>query len=272
MRGVPRTFLLRVAVASVLAVVAGSTALGAPDARDGGGGPRIRFAPTRHDFGALRSDQRVAHDWVYHNDGDAPLRILSTRPQCGCTAVVPSDDPVPPGGTGTLRVTFDAAGLHGTIRKSLAVTSNDPVQPRVLLTITADVTPVDEPVDESGHPRIAGQSMLVGGCVSCHAEPARGKTGAELYSAVCAMCHGPDGNGGKAAPSIREPSYLGSLSDVELSTAIAYGTANPNMPGFLDLMGGPLSANQVDSLVRLMRSWSDSKETVEPRSGGGRPR
>jgi hypothetical protein len=33
------------------------------------------------------------------------------------------------------------------------------------------------------------------------------------------------------------------------------------MPGFLDLMGGPLDAAQVDSLVRLMRSWERGSDT-----------
>jgi mono/diheme cytochrome c family protein len=234
-------------------------------------GPRLRFESETHDFGDLRSDQKVTYEWVYHNDGDQPLEILSTRPSCGCTAVLPDDTPVPPGERGVMVVTFDGAGMRGTIRKSLAVLSNDEVRPRALLTITANVTPVAEPVDESGHPRIAGQSMLVGECASCHAAPAKGKTGTELYVAICAMCHGSDGVGGRA-PSIREASYLSSRSDDELHTAIAYGTANPNMPGFLDLMGGPLSSKQVDSLVRVLRSWDRPAATPshDPGSAGGR--
>lgn len=218
------------------------------------GQPRIRFDESTHDFGALRSDQPTEYAWPFHNDGDAPLTILGTRPSCGCTATTLSDEPVPPGGTGHLRVTFDPAGMEGSIRKTLAVVSDDPERSRMLLTILAEVEPVEVRREEGAHPRIAGRSMLVGDCASCHAAPAAGKAGRPLYDAVCAMCHGADGDG-PLAPSIREPSYLASRTDAELHDVLAYGTANPKMPGFSELMGGPLDEDQIASLVLLMRSW-----------------
>ena len=217
-------------------------------------GPSIRFDETTHDFGTIRSDQPVAYDWPFRNLGDAPLRIVRTRPQCGCTATVLGEEAVPPGGRGTMNVTFDPVGLEGGVRKSLAVMSDDPRKPRVLLTLVAEVVPVEVPREEGQHPRIAGQSLLVGACAGCHAAPAAGKLGPELFAAVCAACHGGDGSG-VHAPSIRNPSYLAARTDEELQQAISYGSADPRMPGFLDLMGGPLDTAQVDSLVRLIRSW-----------------
>jgi len=238
----------------VLAVVAmAAGAAGPADAPSNG--PRIRFDETTHDFGALRSDRPVEFAWTFHNDGDAPLTILGTRPSCGCTATALDDEPVPPGGTGTLRVTFDPAGMHGRVRKSLAVMSDDPVHSRLLLTLRAEVTPVaSRERAEGGHPPISGRSMLTGECATCHATPAAGKSGKALWDAVCAMCHGPNGDG-PLAPSVRETSYLSSRSDEELTQAIAYGSANPKMPGFSELMGGPLGSEQIESLVRWMRSW-----------------
>jgi mono/diheme cytochrome c family protein len=217
-------------------------------------GPSIRFDEMTHDFGTIRSDQPVEYDWPFRNEGDAPLLIVRTRPQCGCTATVLDDEPVPPGESGTMKVTFDPIGLEGGVRKSLAVMSDDPRKPHVLLTLVAEVIPIEVPREDGEHPRIAGQSLLVGECAGCHAAPAAGKSGAELYAAVCATCHGEDG-GGVHAPSIRDPSYLAARTDEELQQAISYGSANPRMPGFLDLMGGPLDGAQVESLVRLMRSW-----------------
>lgn len=225
-----------------------------------GPGPAVRFDETTHDFGTLRSDQPVEYHWPFFNDGDAPLRIVKTRPQCGCTATVLEDEPVPPGGRGTMKVTFDPLGLDGSVRKSLAVMTDDPRTPRVLLTLLASVVPVEIPRKEGEHPRVAGQSMLVGECASCHAAPAAGKHGEELYAAICASCHGDDG-AGVHAPSIREASYLAGKTDEDLHQAISYGSANPKMPGFLDLMGGPLDTSQVDSLVRLMRSWEHGSDT-----------
>jgi mono/diheme cytochrome c family protein len=68
------------------------------------------------------------------------------------------------------------------------------------------------------------------------------------------MCHGPEGQG-RLAPGLRAGDYLSAHDDQALAQAIAYGTPNPKMPGFSDLMGGPLDANQIASLVRLLRAW-----------------
>ena len=219
-----------------------------------GTGPIIRFEKTAHDFGKLPSDSKVAFSWSFRNIGDAPLKITGTRPQCGCTATVQDDTLIPPGGSGSLEITFDPAGLSGSIRKSLAVRTNERSERRTLLEIMATVIPVERKVEEGTHPPTAGQSLLIGSCAGCHAAPAAGRTGADLYAAVCAMCHGDNATGG-LAPSLREQDYLASRDDVELHGYITYGSANPKMPGFSALMGGPLSEPQIDSLVELLRTW-----------------
>jgi hypothetical protein len=244
-------------VAVALAVGLALTAI--PSAGEEAGaeaeGPRIRFDVYTHDFGPLRSDERREYAWVYHNDGDAPLSILQTYTSCGCTAAVLDGESVPPGGSGVLTVAFEAAGLRGSIRKSIAVASNDPSTPRLLLTVTADILEEKVVREEGSHPPIAGQSILVGECATCHAKPAGRKTGEDLYAAVCAMCHGPAGEGRSTGPALGTAEYLAAHSDREIGTAIAYGTANPRMPGFIDLMGGPLSQDQIDSLVEFVREW-----------------
>jgi mono/diheme cytochrome c family protein len=240
-----------------LAVAAAAVVVGGAEGEYGKRGPRLRFETTTHDYGNLRTDQGVVtHRWIYHNDGDEPLRIIGTRPSCGCTATVVERGEIPPGGRGALEVTFDPSGQRGTVRKTLAVTSNDPTDPSVLLTIRARVEVVAPPEPEPGaHPPTGGQSLLMGDCASCHAEPAAGKTGEPLWSVVCAMCHGSEGQGGEHGPSLRTADYLSSRDDEALSVAIAYGTSNPRMPGFAELMGGPLSEEQVRSLVELVRRW-----------------
>jgi mono/diheme cytochrome c family protein len=231
-------------------------------------GPRLRFETQTHDFGQLRSDQGVVtYRWVYHNDGDEPLRILGTRPSCGCTATAVDDREIPSGGHGALEVTFDPSEQHGTVRKTLGVSSNDPTDPHVLLTIRAKVEVIAPPEPEAGaHPPTGGQSLLMGDCATCHAQPAAGKTGEPLWSAICAMCHGSEGQGAEHGPSLRTPDHLVSRDDEELAVAIAYGTSNPRMPGFAELMGGPLSEEQVRSLVELVRRWGPlSGKNLGPR-------
>jgi cytochrome c5 len=240
------------ALAPLLAALAlaGPTAAAA----EANGGPRIRFEKTDHDFGKIPSDRKETLKWVFHNDGDEPLKIVSTRPSCACTALVVQTEPIPPGGTGTIDVTYDPTGQYGQVRKTVAVTSNDLANRVVLLSMKAEVIPSGNTEIGNGHPSISGQSPLMGPCGSCHSAPARGKSGAALYTAVCAMCHGPKAEGGRA-PSLRDASDPGTRDDKALADTIAYGTVDPRMPGYSDMMGGPLDKGQIESLVRLLREW-----------------
>jgi cytochrome c553 len=255
----------RLLVAACVALAAVSVA-----SDSGTGKPRIRFDALTHDFGEIRSDQKVEHLWVFHNDGDAPLEIVQLLTSCGCTMTVLDSKVVAPRAGGTIKVVFDPAGQQGSVRKSLSVVSNDPDGGRTLLTVKAFVRPVDTAqVSSGGHPPFTGQSLLMGPCASCHAEPSRGKHGAELYAAICAMCHGAEGTGGRA-PTLRDPGYLEGNSDDRLVEAIAFGTANPRMPGFSELMGGPLSEEQIRSVVQLLRHWGPAGgSTAGPPSPGG---
>lgn len=216
--------------------------------------PKTRWESTTHDFGTITADAKVDYHWPIHNDGTAPLEIVNTFPSCGCTASLIEGGAIEPGGSGSLHVTFDAAGQSGDVRKTIAVVTTDPVKPRTILTIKAKVLPPVNPRVSSGHPPILGQSLLGSGCADCHAKPASGKTGAELYAAICAMCHGADATGA-LSHGLRDADYLASRDDKALAEAIAYGTANPRMPGYSTDMGGPLSAEQIDSLVRQLRAW-----------------
>jgi mono/diheme cytochrome c family protein len=251
------------AVVSCLVVAIVSLTLAADgEAPPATGGPVLRFAETTHDFGTIRSDQKQTISWTYRNDGRAPLEIVNTAPSCGCTSAVQGES-VAPGGTGSMTVTYDPAGQSGDVRKTLTVFTNDPVHPRTILTLRAKVVPNDEEPMPGGHPRFTGQSLLMGSCAGCHATTAQGKSGKELYGAVCAMCHGAAAEGGKA-PGLRDPAYLASRDDKALAEAIAYGTANPKMPGFSDVMGGPLDAAQVASLVKLLRTWGPPPPSTPP--------
>lgn len=253
-------------------VLAAVAAVGVAVAQSVGLGPRIRFEKSTHDFGRLRPDQKVTYDWVFRNEGDAPLEIGFTRSTCGCAASVVEDEQVPPGGSGTLRVSFDPAGQQGSVRKTLLVVSNDPIRPHVRLTLRADVEFVESAQGPEGHPLITGQSLLMGECAGCHAAPARDKSGEALWDAVCSMCHGSDGQGSAGkAPSLRSSDYLATRSDDDLHLAITYGTANPRMPGFSNLMGGPLDESQIRSLVALIREWGPASGAPPGDRGDSQP-
>jgi hypothetical protein len=62
---------------------------------------------------------------------------------CGCAAALVSDKKLEPGKSGKVKVTFNTQGYAGEVVKYIYVESDDPIQPRVQLKITAaiDVPP-----------------------------------------------------------------------------------------------------------------------------------
>jgi cytochrome c oxidase cbb3-type subunit 3 len=81
--------------------------------------------------------------------------------------------------------------------------------------------------------------------------------GRELYADMCAVCHGPAGEGYRAdqAPRIAHPDFLSAATDRFLRQAIARGRSGTTMSAWSSERGGPLSSADVDALVDLLRSW-----------------
>lgn len=74
-----------------------------------------------------------------------------------------------------------------------------------------------------------------------------------LYGENCAGCHGVEGRPG-AAIALDDPVYLALIDDVTLRRVTADGVPGTAMPGFARRAGGPLTEQQVDLIVREMRS------------------
>lgn len=254
----PSVAVLSAILASCLIIPSGMVR-GVEEKPDSTPGPMIKFDRTTHDLGKMNSDERREFAWEFSNVGNMPLEVLKVRTSCGCTATFLEETRIPPGGNGRIDIVFDASGISGSVRKTITVSTNDVAGRYTILTLLAEVTLVEEEAEErDGHPRTAGRSLFSSDCASCHAAPAAGKTGNELYAAICAMCHGPEGTGG-IAPSLRPAGYLASRSSEDIEMTIAYGTADPHMPGYIEMMGGPLSQAQVNSLLELIETW----QTVE---------
>src|SRR5262245_36980435 len=79
---------------------------------------------------------------------------------------------------------------------------------------------------------------------------------ATLYGENCAGCHGTDGRPG-AAVALADPVYLAVADDATLRRVTAEGVPGTAMPGFARRAGGSLTDEQVDLIVREMRSrWA----------------
>ena len=84
------------------------------------------------DFGAIEKGKPVTHEFEFVNNGSAPLIISNVKPSCGCTTPEWTRDPIPVGGTGYIKATYNAANA-GAFNKTITVNAN--VEGQVVLTI-----------------------------------------------------------------------------------------------------------------------------------------
>jgi hypothetical protein len=94
-----------------------------------------------HDFGIIPKETPVSKVFKIKNTGNNPLIISDAKASCGCTVPKRPQEPIAPGDTGELEVTFTSnPGQEGTrINKTITVSANIPGGMK-LLTIKGEVT------------------------------------------------------------------------------------------------------------------------------------
>ncbi|MCH5232255.1 MAG: DUF1573 domain-containing protein [Muribaculaceae bacterium] len=85
----------------------------------------MKFKETVFDFGNIKENGGpVTHEFVFENDGDAPLVINSARAECGCTKPEYPQQAIAPGKTGVIKVTYNPLGRPGGFTKNVVIRSN----------------------------------------------------------------------------------------------------------------------------------------------------
>lgn len=88
------------------------------------------LSPMEHDFGSY--DERVTKfcTFVYKNVGRQPLVIYQAEPDCGCTSVKFSREPLAVGKTDSIVVSYDGNGfLPGIFQKCITIHTNGSSKP-----------------------------------------------------------------------------------------------------------------------------------------------
>ncbi len=88
-------------------------------------GAFITWEKATHDFGDINQGDKIEHTFRFTNIGNEPLIITNVSTQCGCTA--PKGwprDPVQPGDTGEITISFNSTGKFGRQNKVATVISN----------------------------------------------------------------------------------------------------------------------------------------------------
>jgi len=87
--------------------------------------PVITFKTTEHDFGKINeADGRVTTVFEFKNEGMEPLVLSNVRASCGCTTPKWTREPIEPGQTGQITVTYNPNGRPGRFQKTVTITSN----------------------------------------------------------------------------------------------------------------------------------------------------
>lgn len=89
-------------------------------------GPEITFKTMTHDFGTIHASKGpVSYEYEFKNTGDKPLVIVSvTNGGCGCTTPEFTQEPIQPGGTGIVKITFSPEGRKGEFKREVKVKTN----------------------------------------------------------------------------------------------------------------------------------------------------
>lgn len=128
----------------------------------------------------MEKDGKVTCQMRVVNTGTEPLLIVKVQAGCGCTGINYPMDPIQPGDTAAVSITYNPSGRPGQFTKQALIFTNT-TSKRTILEITGNVIPTDKTLDKqypisAGSLRITQQSMPLG-------ELTRGKGKTEFLSA-----------------------------------------------------------------------------------------
>lgn len=188
------------------------------------------------------------------NVGPNEVTIHSVRASCGCTT--PQVPTLPwklaPGEHGSFTVAADLRGKTGVFQKSVILDTTDGMKllyVKVNIPAGGGVAGIDSRSRNMQLAQADRQVVFRGDCASCHVQPAIGKMGESLFVAACGICHEaehratmvPDLHALKQKPT---PAYW--------EAWIRNGKVGSLMPAFAQEHGGPLTEEQIASLVAFM--------------------
>ncbi len=111
-----------------------------------GSGPSIYFLEDSWDFGEITPDELPTHTFKFKNIGDEVLIIKGTRVSCeSCIDPIISTGELNPGEVGELKITVNSLDMIGRFTKRIYVESNDPVNPRAVITVSGFIKEKNEP-------------------------------------------------------------------------------------------------------------------------------
>ena len=108
-------------------------------------GPEITFKETSHDFGNIPFKGNGSYEFVFVNTGNEPLILSQPKSSCGCTVPEWPRQPILPGESNVIKVTYKNTDRPGNFNKYVTVFSNALINKEIKLHIKGTVE--QEPTD-----------------------------------------------------------------------------------------------------------------------------
>jgi len=106
-------------------------------------GPAISVDKDTHDYGDISYDANGECEFTVTNTGTEDLIITGARGSCGCTVPTYPKEPIAPGQTAVIKVTYDTKRV-GPFTKSVTINSNASNEPVKVVKIKGTVGPKPE--------------------------------------------------------------------------------------------------------------------------------
>lgn len=208
--------------------------------------PVLAWDADMHEYHAKLGDPTALVSFYLTNTSPVDAVVNSVVTSCGCTTahLPPMPWTLKPGESGKIDASVNLAGKSGTLIKTLTVNSTAGTK-----SLQVRVYMPDPQVERAQNMEMAKgdrQAVFKNNCVTCHVAPGEGKKGAELYTAVCGVCHESPNRASMVADlhNLKHPT-----DRTFWKTWITAGKPDSLMPAFNKAAGGPLTDEQIDSLA-----------------------
>jgi mono/diheme cytochrome c family protein len=195
------------------------------------------------------------------------VTVLTVHTSCGCTAAQLPSSPwiLKPGEGGEVAATMNLAGKFGTVTKTVTVVSSAGSTPLLVKAVLPKdaYEQMQRMSERSRNMQVAAadrQAVFRGDCARCHVETSIGKTGKDLFTSACAICHESE-HRATMVPGLR--GRPGTFHRDYWSQWIRQGKEGTLMPAFEHSKGGPLTEEQIESLADYL-AGEFAKEKAEP--------
>ncbi|MBK7749707.1 MAG: DUF1573 domain-containing protein [Candidatus Obscuribacter sp.] len=213
--------------------------------------PLFRVDATTKDLGKVAEGEDLVATFAIYNDGLKPLKVFDVKTDCGCTDLSWQSKLIEPGQSTKLTVHIDTTMKQGAVTKQIRFKSNDSNYSFGALNMLVDVENMHTMMGEGGKAKIFTAEK----CAHCHVDNGVGAFGKDLFEADCAMCHRRQAESKiLVGPEIEKVEYKDAAQIRHMQEVISFGSkTHRSMPGFLAEAGGPLTKEQVDSIVDYLK-------------------